>query len=97
MLSRNIDNEFSLFGSQYQTVTHYLTSHRKPEIMQFNSLSIAVSFIVGKVNCCSILTCIVVLKRGAYVVVRVQLRTWLETLSYGLNAVAFVWLEETGK
>jgi len=35
----------------------------------------------------------VVFKRGAYVVVRVQLRTWLVTFCYVLNVVAFVWSE----
>ena len=93
-LSRNVNNEIPLCGPQYQTVTHILlTSHRKPEITHFNSLSIAVSFIVRQFNGCSILTCVVVLKRGAYVVVRVQLRTWVETFCYGLNVVAFVWSE----
>jgi hypothetical protein len=90
---RNIDNEIPLCGPQYQTVTHILvTCNRQPEVTHFNSLSIAVSFIVRQFNCCSILTCIVLLKRGAYVV-RVQLWTWLETFCYGLNAVAFVWSE----
>ena len=93
-LSRNVDNVIPLCGPQYQRVSHILlTSHSKPQITHFNSLSIAVSFIVLQFNCCSIFTCIVVLNRGAYVVVRVQLRTWLETFCYVLNSVSFVWAE----
>jgi hypothetical protein len=65
----------------------------KPEITHFNSFSVALSFIVRKFNVCSIITCIVVLKRGAYIAVRAQLRTWLETFRYVLNVVAFVWSE----
>jgi hypothetical protein len=71
-LTQNVDNKIPVCDPQYPLVTHILlTSHRKPEITHFNSLFIAVSFIVRQFNCCSILTCIVVLKRGAYVVVRV--------------------------
>ena len=64
-----------------------LTSHRKPAITHFNSLSTAVPFIVRQFNGCSIFACIVLLKRGAYVDVKVRLWTWLETFCYGLNAV----------
>jgi len=91
---RNIDNVIPLCAPKYHIVVRILLpSHRKPDITHFNSLSIAFSFIVQKFNCCSIFTCIVVLKHCAYVPVRVQLRTWLVTLRYVLNAVAFVWSE----
>jgi len=63
--------------------------------MHINSFSMPIFFNVRKLNFCIIFTCIVVLKRGAYVVVvRVQLRKWLETFCYILNAVAFVWSEK---
>jgi len=91
-LSRNVDNEIPLFGPQYERVDHILvTSNKKPEISRFNSIPIAIFFIVLKYNDCSIFTFIVVHKSIAYVVVSVQLRTWLETFCYVLNAVAFVW------
>jgi hypothetical protein len=90
-LSRNVDNEIRPFGPQYLRIALIaLTSYRKLEITYFISLSIVIPFIVRKYNCCSIFTCIVVLKRGAYVPVRVQLRTWLKILHHVLNAVAFV-------
>jgi hypothetical protein len=92
-LFRNVDNVIPLCAPKYQIVAHiFLPPHRKTDIAHFNSLSIAISFIVRKFNCCSIFTCIVI-KRRAYVPVRAQLRTWLETFCYILDAVAFVWSE----
>jgi len=94
MLSQNFDNEIPPFGPLYHIVARILVpSDRKPNITHFNSLSIAVPFIVLNFNYCSIFTCIVVLKRGAYVPVSVQLLSWLVTLRYVLNAVVFVWSE----
>jgi hypothetical protein len=87
-LSRNVDNVIPLCAPKYQIVAGILLHfHRKPDIMHFSSLSVAISFIVRKFNCCSMYTCTVVFKRGAYVAVRAQLRTWLVTTCYVLNVV----------
>ena len=63
-----------------------LTSHREPEITHFNSLSIAFSFTCRKFNGCSIVTCIVVLKRGAYVRGSLQKFCTLYVLSLQMNS-----------
>jgi len=84
------------------TKSHYavrnIKDYRIPYVLRTEAWKHAIQFTFHSsflhctaVYCsCSIFACNV-LERGAYVVAKVQLRTWRKTFCYVLNAVAFVW------